>query len=253
MIVQYGEGGTVALGPFFDIHTHLLCGVDDGATDRETMFSMLDAAYADGTRAICLTPHFTPYLYGDTFDASTEAFGVLRAYAKEKYPDLELFLGHELGYHDGCFDALASGRCRCIADGRYVLVDFPENVDFCTLDGGMKRMMGMGFRPILAHTERYLCLTSHGKWLREFVAVGGIVQLNASSLLGSWGKVAEKQWKTIVKHGLVHLIASDGHNLTTRPPRMSVCFEYLQKKCGAEETERLMWSNAWRVVQNRDL
>ena len=48
---------------FFDLHTHLLCGVDDGARSPEEMYAMLDMAYEDGTRAMCLTPHFSPYFF----------------------------------------------------------------------------------------------------------------------------------------------------------------------------------------------
>lgn len=90
------------MASYFDLHSHLLFGVDDGAKTKEEMFAMLDMAYADGTRAICLTPHFSPYLFGDTYESSQAAFEVLREYAEKTYPDLKLFLGHELGYYDGC-------------------------------------------------------------------------------------------------------------------------------------------------------
>ena len=118
------------MGPFFDLHSHILCGVDDGAIDQETMYAMLDMAYADGVRALCLTPHYSPYHYGDTFDRSEGSFALLSEYAREHYPDLQLFMGHELGYYHGCEEALRSGRCRMLAGSRYVLVDFPAQVHF---------------------------------------------------------------------------------------------------------------------------
>ena len=60
------------MASYFDLHSHLLFGVDDGAKTKEEMFAMLDMAYADGTRAICLTPHFSPYLFGDTYESSQD-------------------------------------------------------------------------------------------------------------------------------------------------------------------------------------
>ncbi len=45
---------------YADMHCHMLYGVDDGAQDRETSRAVLDAAYADGTRTICFTPHCHP-------------------------------------------------------------------------------------------------------------------------------------------------------------------------------------------------
>ena len=68
---------------FTDIHAHLLFGVDDGAKDEATMRAMLDAAYQDGVRTLCATPHFQPDFYGDNLKARDEAFLRLSAYAEE--------------------------------------------------------------------------------------------------------------------------------------------------------------------------
>ena len=66
------------MAQFFDLHSHMLCGVDDGAKTVEEMFSMLEMAYEDGIRAICLTPHYSPYLFGDTFEKSAESCEILK-------------------------------------------------------------------------------------------------------------------------------------------------------------------------------
>lgn len=241
------------MNPFFDLHTHLLCGVDDGAKTPEEMYAMLDMAYEDGTRAMCLTPHFSPYLFGDTGRASEESFRLLQAYATEKHPDMKLFLGHELGYHASCIQALNDGACRTLGQSRYLLVDFPEAVNFFELQTAMNQLQRMGYHPVLAHTERYRCLFSHMGWVRDFVAGGGVVQLNASSACGDWGAVAKLQWKRLIKEGLAHIISSDGHNLTKRQPRMSVCLPYLQRYCDARAVRALTWDNACRVIRDENL
>lgn len=239
--------------PFFDLHSHMLCGVDDGAKNQEDMFSMLEMAYTDGIRAICLTPHYSPYLFGDTFDASERAFAVLQDYVQQKHPDMYLYIGHELGYYNGCASALASGACRTVAGSRYVLVDFPETVDFYELSHAMDQLRSMGYSPILAHTERYRCLFTKLPWIRNFVADGGVVQVNAASATGEWGTRAKAQWKKLVKNGLVHVVSTDAHNLTTRPPKMSVCMDILKKYCDEQTVRNLVWNNACRVVQDQSL
>ncbi len=242
------------MGPFFDMHSHMLCGVDDGADSPETMYAMLDASYADGVRGICLTPHYSPYLFGDTYEESLASFELLKAYAARKYPDLQLFLGHELGYHEGCERALADGRCRTLAGSRYLLVDFPENVDFFELSHAIDRLRSVGCRPILAHAERYRCLHKRIDWLERFVLEeDGVVQINASSGIGAWGMRARAQWKRLLKKGLVHIIATDTHNLTSRPPEITVCMDYLQKHLPPEVIRDLLWENPWRVINNRSL
>ena len=236
--------------PLFDMHSHMLCNVDDGAKTPDIMFAMLEAAYEDGVRALCLTPHYSPYLFGDTFSKSESSFALLSDYVAKNHPDMRLFLGHELGYHHGCITALENGKCRTVAGSRYVLVDFPEKVNFFELSNAMKQLRSMGFQPILAHAERYRCLSSKFDWIRSFVEDGGVVQINASSVMGSWGLLAKMQWKKLLRLGLVHLICSDAHNMDSRPPRMSVCMEYLQKHCSEGTIRRLTWENAWQIVQD---
>ena len=237
---------------FFDLHTHILFGVDDGAKDEHEAHKLLRMAYEDGTRAICLTPHFSPYLFGDTSAASQLAYARLCEYAEEHFPDLELFLGHELGYYDSCLTALSDGRCRTLAGSRYLLVDFPAGVSFSVLREGLDRLLQVGYCPILAHAERYRALGHRLNWLRDFVEFGGLVQLNAGSAVGDFGKFEQKQFKKIIQADLAHFIGSDGHNTESRKPLMSVCLPVLESLgVSPEKITRLTWENARAVVQNQ--
>lgn len=235
---------------FFDLHSHMLCGVDDGAKNPEEMYSMLELAYQDGIRAICLTPHYSPYLFGDTTQKSEKAFALLKEYVSKSHPDMRIFLGHELGYFHGCLEALDSGKCRTLNGGRYVLMDFPEQVDFFELRGAVDRVQRAGYFVVLAHTERYRCLFKEFGWIEEFVNCGGIVQINASSVNGSWGKGAAKQWKKLVKKGVAHIVSTDGHNTEKRLPLMSVCMPFLEKHCSPQKLRELTWDNACRVIKD---
>ena len=238
---------------FFDLHSHMLCGVDDGASDQTQMFEMLEASYNDGVRAICLTPHFTPYLYGDTFEASEKAFAVLKQYVEESHPDMELFLGHELGYYGDCLEALHTGRCRSLAGSRYVLVDFPPDVDFFTIDNAIDLLLRDGYIPVLAHTERYSSLHKRISWIESFADQGGIVQINASSVVGDWGANVQRQCIKLLRDELVHVISSDAHDLSERPPLMSVCMGFLEKNFDEEIIHHLVWENAWKIVHDEPI
>ncbi len=235
---------------FFDMHTHFLCGVDDGAKNEHESRALLRMAYEDGARAICLTPHFSPYLFGDSSASSERAFERLRDYAAEEFPDLTLYLGHELGYYDSCLSALSEGRCRTLSGSRYLLVDFPAGVSFAVLRRGLDQLLQMGYVPVLAHAERYRALRFRLKWLAEFVSLGGLVQLNAGSAVGDYGGFEKKQFKKIVQQGLVHVISSDGHNTDTRKPLMSVCIPVLEELTDPDTIRRLTWDNAYAIVHN---
>ena len=239
------------MGPFFDLHSHMLCGVDDGAHDQEMMFAMLDIAYADGIRAICLTPHYSPYLFGDTFERSKRSYAVLSEYAAQKYPEMKLFLGHELGYYHGCERALGAGRCRTIAGGRYVLVDFLEHIDFFEINRSMNHLRNIGYIPVLAHAERYRCLSHNIPWVKDFVLAGGLVQVNAQSFIGGLFSPQRSLAVRLLRQELVHVIASDGHDAESRPPLISVCMELLKKYCTQEKIRELTWDNPRKIVENQ--
>ena len=241
------------MGIFFDLHNHMLFGVDDGAQTREMMHAMLDMSYSDGVRAICLTPHFSPYLFGDTSAHSREVFCQLEEYAALKYPDMKLFLGHELGYYHGCEARLRSGRCRTLAGSRYVLVDFPAHAEFFEIQQAMNRMRAEGFCTVLAHAERYRSIATQFEWIKDYVAGGGLIQINASSICGRRFSSTRAMCTRLLREDLVHVIASDGHNLDARPPIMSVCMDYLSKHLSKQKIEELTWENAWRIVENKNV
>ena len=156
---------------FFDLHSHMLCEVDDGAKSPDEMYRMLEASYEDGVRAICLTPHYSPYLFGDTFESSQRAFALLGDYVAQNHPDMRIFLGNELGYHHGAVEALDSGRCRTLNGSRYVLLDFPEGITFFSLKNAVEHLRYFRLFPIpyLSRLQMVLVLLIYKGKFQSFV------------------------------------------------------------------------------------
>ena len=235
---------------FFDLHTHMLFGTDDGAKSAEDMYAMLNTAYDDGIRAFCLTPHYSPYHFGDTTEEANKAFAILSEYVERNHPDVTLYLANELGYYSGCIESLNQGNCRSLGGGRFVLVDFPHSVTFFELKTAMETMFRAGYLPVLAHTERYHCLRTEFDWIEEFVERGGKIQINVSSVIGKNGLFEKGQCKRLLSKKLAHVVSTDAHNLTTRPPVFSICLDRLRKLCDANYVYDLTWKNAERIIKN---
>lgn len=233
---------------FTDIHTHILGGADDGAADYGAMFAMLDMAYLCGTRSVCLTPHFNPRFFGDNNAAVDRAFAVLCAYAADKYPDMKLCLGNELYYSQSGVDDLISGRCRRMNGRKFVLVDFDFEITLFELKGGLYNLLNSGFIPIIAHAERYNCIDGKLSALQEFRDAGIPVQLNAASLLGTWGKkLSRRAWK-LLGEGLADIVASDSHNTDDRPPRLDTVSDMITEKFNAGLADLLLRRNPDRIL-----
>lgn len=235
--------------PFTDIHIHALFGVDDGAKTESEMLAMVDASYADGVRTLCVTPHFHPGYFGDNREKIDAAFFALMEHTGRKYPDLELYLGNELRYSRDCVSWLRSGQCRTLNGTQYVLVDFSEAEEAPMITDGMERLLNAGYRPVLAHVERYRSLWGQMRLIRSLLENGVLLQMDAQSLLGRFGFRIARQCKTLLREGMVELICSDSHDVRNRPPELSRCFQVVQKKIGQSYAQALFCDNGKKLLQ----
>ena len=228
---------------FVDIHCHALFGVDDGAENEQEMQEMLRMAYEDGTRTLCLTPHYDPEFKEKKSITAEQAFALAEAYCQQHFPDLKLILGNEMSYLVGCTESLLNGECRTVAGGRYVLVDFFMTPTLSEIRRGLSVILGCGYLPIVAHTERYPCLHGKIREIAEFVENGALIQLNAASLSEGLLSPVGRTARQLLSEGLVHVVASDGHNALSRPPILSKAYGKVLKKYGQACADTLFFVN----------
>lgn len=225
---------------FTDLHIHALYGVDDGARTKEDMLALVQHVYQQGTRYLCVTPHFHPGFFPKSTREATDAvFAELQAYAQHNLPDLHLAIGNELRYSKDCISWLNDGFCRTLNGTDYVLVDFLEDEEAPVIIRAMDQLMNAGYIPVLAHMERYRKLSRSLKELKQFADNGVILQMNASSVCGEQGFFKKEYCKKLIKHHLVDFVSSDAHNLAARPPQMQQAYTMLQKTAGLQAADYL--------------
>lgn len=214
---------------YTDIHTHILHSTDDGPVSKDEMLEMLELAYNDGVRILCATPHFSYSFYGDNSSHADAAFSELTEAAKSRFPDMKIVRGNEIFYHDSCVEHLSSGACRTLNGTKYILVDFSSGEESYVIVNAMKKLIGIGYKPILAHPERYLCFKYKAEKIKPLKDFGVLIQINAQSVLGMNGKKPQKMCKKLIKLGLCDIVASDSHNIYSRKCCMQKAAEYLKK------------------------
>jgi len=233
---------------FSDIHSHILCNSDDGAANESIMYEMFERAYAEGTRYICLTPHFHPGYFPDNAERSSASFELLSKYAEEKYGDARLVLGNELRYERGCVAWLAENKCRTLNGTKYVLIDFYENELKYNITDGLDSLLGAGYLPILAHAERYRQLDGDMKFFEKYKRRGVLLQIDTGSLFGNFGARSMKSAKRLIKRKLADFMASDAHDLDERPPGIEDAYWYVEKKCGCGYANAICFENAYALI-----
>lgn len=233
---------------FSDIHIHALFGCDDGAKSADEMFSVLDISYADGVREMCLTPHYHPGYYGDNAGRAEKAFSLLCSEAKERYPELKLYLGNELHYNKGCVSWLRDGMCRTLGGTSYVLVDFRDDAENKEIHRGLDQLLNAGYLPVLAHVERYRNLRKDLQDIRDFRENGVIIQVDAKSVLNGFTWGVRRRCAAVLKARLADIVASDAHDTAKRLPDISRCYQEISKQYGAEYAKALCRENPHRLL-----
>ena len=200
----------------FDMHTHILHGVDDGAGNIEDSLTLISRLKRAGVTDICLTPHY--YTHRESLDdfvkRRDDAFLELSSYISD---DVRLHLGAEVYVTKYLFSNDSDLKSVCYKDTNYMLTEFPYTSTFEgeSLAYINKLMNNYRIIPVLAHVERYPYLLKHPKVLEELIDMGVIIQSNACSY-------AEFPLKLklikLLKKGCIHIIGSDAHSLERNTP-----------------------------------
>ena len=88
------------------------------------------------------------------------------------------------------------------------------------------------------------------KRLEELQRAGAYIQLNADSVLGCTGFKMKQFCKKVLKNEWADIIASDTHNMSDRPNRLSQCYEYIEKKFDRDYAELLFENNPGQIIDS---
>lgn len=231
--------------PIWDMHCHILPGVDDGSRNIEDSLKMIEMEMAQGVTRIMLTPH---YIVGKTDAALIQKKYVeLQEAIKQRNYPVELFLGNELLYNTDMIEELRAGRALTLAGTSYVLVEFHIGVSYQRMKQAFQELLMAGYRPILAHMERFECL--HYQWERvyELVDMGIYMQANANSFQK---EETGKFLMGLLEEECIHFIGTDSHRPDWRPPQMKAAIEMLQMKLRKEDILQLLAENSNKILNN---
>lgn len=227
-----------------DIHSHIIHGVDDGSPNIETSLTMLEQACLQGVDTVICTPHYRKP-YNRSPESIRRKFEELKIAAAEKNIPVRLYLGQEIYCKAGEYkELLKSGNVLTVNDGRFVLLEFDFNNPIDVSDV-VYEVKTMGFFPIVAHIERYPYLSIEDAY--DVKKAGGLIQVNADSVIGNGGRGVKKIVKRLFREGFVDFVASDVHS--GRPNNLKEAYEYVKKKFGIDAAEVVFNENAKRIIK----
>ena len=233
---------------YFDVHCHLLFGVDDGPEHMEESMALLRQEYDSGVRTIFLTPHHRRNMFECPRDVLQRNFEQLRDWAAQELPDLKLCLGCELHVSMDTVQELRGGGFT-MGDSDFVLLEFSAAADRRYLIERCQAVILAGFRPILAHAERCDAIRKDLELLKMLVDMGVYIQMNAASILGDAGLTWKWFCKRAMARNLLHFVGSDAHDLKQYKPNLDACARYLERKMGADYRDQIMIHNPQEIIE----
>ncbi len=238
---------------YYDIHNHILPGVDDGSQSLEESMAMIDIAYREGTRNLVLTPHYMRGRNKYTREELRGRFVDFQDKVRDKYPDIKLYLGNEILYEEGVEEDLRAGLIQTMNDTKYVLVEFNIRISYNQIYQAVRKLVGARYRPIIAHVERYRSLFKHVDRIEELIGMEAALQMNISSVYGGLLDDDARWCKKLVKEGYISFFGTDAHDLESRAPYIQDYLGWIRKKCGEEAIEEMFVTNPEKMLRNEYL
>ena len=238
-----------------DIHSHILPGVDDGSQTMEDSLELLSIAAESGVEGIVATPHCNiPDEYENLAGPEMDRLWVRfeREY-KHAGINIRVYRGMEVFATPELPELLRNKLVWTINDTKYFLMEFSftEDPKFCR--DILDRCMEEGYRPVIAHPERYLFVQDDPQIAFDWCVSGCALQLNKGSLLGRFGRGPKAMAEGLLDHGLAACVASDAHSPDQRSTYMGEVRSYILDTFGEGYTELLLTENPRRILRGESL
>ena len=237
---------------FVDIHTHIMPEVDDGAKSFSESIELIELAYKNGTRQIVLTPHYRGS-YKNYSSNLKPKFEIFSKKVNELIPDVKLYLGLEIHYDSTVTEKLNDNQLSTINDTKYCLLELSNRFSKSKMLDAVYDVVSNGYIPIIAHIEHYDVFRDNLDLVTEVINIGGLIQVNADSIMGKNGILKKSYCKFLLKNNLVHFVASDCHDIKHRPPILNKCYNKVSSKYGLEYADKIFCDNQNLVLCNKSL
>lgn len=197
---------------FIDIHSHLLPGIDDGAKSIEESIQLIKTMRSYGIKNITTTPHILGSFWPNTPEIINEKLELVRKELKtQNINDINLNAAAEYMLDEKFMKLMYEKNLLSIKDN-YVLIELsyvnpPENIFDILFE-----IQANGYKPILAHPERYLFYHYKFDIYKKIKNAGCLLQMNLLSLTNYYGSEVNRTARELLKNNLIDFVGTDTHN-----------------------------------------
>lgn len=233
-----------------DIHCHILPNFDDGAESFEMSVAMAEMAIEEGVTHIACTPHAN-----SRYPFDSKLVSQRRDELQSRY-DGKLTFGIGCDFHLS-FENLQAIRIEpsryTLNRKNYLLVEFADYSIPPALDQALHEIQLAGITPIITHPERNPLIRTKPERLFQWLRQGCYAQVTAQSIEGKFGRTAKETAEQWLAAGVFHFIASDAHNISSRPLRLQGAYALVARNFGEDLARALLIDNPLAAFEGRPL
>lgn len=195
------------------------------------MQQMLQAAYHDCVDTLVVTPHCIPGMQEIQLAKWRERIDEAQRYCVAAHVPISIVQGAEILYTPALHNVVRDRTLPTLGNTRYVLVEFVPDIGWRDLRNAVALLTENGYRPVIAHVERYRSVFGHMAKLKRLKGMGDVlIQINCASILHPQGLWQRIRIKRMLCKKLPDIVATDAHDIDQRQTRMADTYRALLQK-----------------------
>lgn len=195
-----------------DLHSHLIPGIDDGSKTMDDTLNMLRKFIDLGYKKVITTPHIMSDYYKNTPEIIKNGLAAVREAIKSENLPIAIEAAAEY-YVDFHFDEEIEKRNLLTFGDNHILFELSFSQEQPGIKNTVFNLITQGYKPILAHVERYPFYINDWDKMNEYKDRGVLLQLNINSLSGQYGPHVKKMAEQLIERDLIDVIGSDCHHM----------------------------------------
>lgn len=197
-----------------DIHSHLLPALDDGVKSLEESAQLIRQFIELGYKKIITTPHVMSDFYRNEPDVIFEKLEQLNKYLKTEKINILIEAAAEYYLDESLIERVNKGEKLMTFGNKYLLFETNFITEPFQLKEFIFSITTLGYKPVLAHPERYQYLVTNFEKIEDLKNRGVLFQINIPSIIGVYSKPIQKLAIQLIEKGWVDFLGSDCHNQT---------------------------------------
>lgn len=235
----------------YDIHSHIIPGVDDGPGDMEESIKIAKIAREHGIKNMIATPHYIEGTWCKNYQYNQEILNILNKELIQRGIDMTLFLGNEVFITPDIFKLLGQGEITTLNKSRYILIELPTMDIPIFTEKLIYELRLKNLVPIIAHPERNMKIIENPNILYAFIMKGALAQLNLPSIAGKYGDRVKRAANILLEYNMIHFIGTDVHAYKSVYPRLKSDIEHLLKVVDKGKLDKIVYRNPEAIIKDQ--